>query len=71
MEQGEAYVRLAAAEALRAGGDVEGARSAAAIARARLVERGAIMTDPALRESFFTRVPENARTFALAQELGA
>ncbi len=70
MEQGEAFVRLAAVEALRAGGDLEGARSAAAIARARLLERGAIMTDPALRESFFTRVPENARTFELARELG-
>jgi tetratricopeptide (TPR) repeat protein len=68
MEQGEAYVRLAVAEALRAAGDVEGAKQAITTARARLVERGAIMSEP-IRESFFQRVPENARTFALAEEL--
>jgi len=70
MEQGESYVRLSVAEALRAAGDLEGAKAAARSARARLVERGAIMSD-AIRESFFHRVPENARTFALAEELGA
>jgi serine/threonine protein kinase/tetratricopeptide (TPR) repeat protein len=69
MEQGEAYVRLAVAEAMRAAGDVEGAKRAVIAARARLVERGAIMSEP-IRESFFRRVPENARTFALADELG-
>jgi tetratricopeptide (TPR) repeat protein len=68
MEQGESYVRLAVAEALRAAGDIEGAKQAVKVARARLVERGAIMSDP-IRESFFQRVPENARTFALAEEL--
>ncbi|HEX4516379.1 MAG TPA: tetratricopeptide repeat protein, partial [Polyangiaceae bacterium] len=69
MEQGEAYVRLAVAEALRAAGDAEGAKRAVIAARARLVARGAIMSEP-IRESFFRRVPENARTFALADELG-
>jgi serine/threonine protein kinase/tetratricopeptide (TPR) repeat protein len=68
MEQGEAYVRLAVAEALRAAGDAEGAKQTISAARARLVERGAIMSE-AIRESFFHRVPENARTFALAAEL--
>ena len=68
MEQGESYVRLAVAEALRAAGDIEGAKQAVKRARARLVERGAIMSEP-IRESFFQRVPENARTFALAEEL--
>ncbi len=63
MEQGESCVRLAVAEALRAAGDVEGAKRAVLAARARLAERGAIMSRP-IRESFFRRVPENARTFA-------
>jgi len=69
MEQGEAYVHLAVAEALRTAGDVDAATKAASEARARLVERGAIMSEP-IRVSFFERVPENARTFALAEELG-
>jgi tetratricopeptide (TPR) repeat protein len=68
MEQGESYVRLSVAEALRAAGDIDGAKKAVTKARGRLVERGAIMSE-SIRESFFRRVPENARTFALADEL--
>jgi serine/threonine protein kinase/tetratricopeptide (TPR) repeat protein len=68
MEQGEAFVRLAFVETRRAAGDLEAARRAASAARARLIERGESMSE-ALRTSFFTNVPENARTFAIAAEL--
>jgi tetratricopeptide (TPR) repeat protein len=70
MEQGEAFVRLAYVETRRAAGDLEAARKAAIEARARLIDRGKSMNEE-LRKSFFESVPENARTFALAEELEA
>ena len=62
----EAFVRLALVEALVAAGDREEAASALATARERLMVRAARILDHRLRESFLSRVPENARTLALA-----
>jgi tetratricopeptide (TPR) repeat protein len=68
VEEGEGKVRLERAEILRAVGEREAARAAIAEARARLLERAAQISDSALRESFLTRLPEHARTLALAEE---
>jgi tetratricopeptide (TPR) repeat protein/tRNA A-37 threonylcarbamoyl transferase component Bud32 len=66
IDDGEAIIRLTHAEALAAAGRADDARAALARARARLLERAARFTDPLLRASFLERVPENARTLALA-----
>jgi tetratricopeptide (TPR) repeat protein len=63
---GESRVRLALAETLEATGQVEQAARAIAKARERLIARAERITDPTLRHSFLERVPENARTIALA-----
>lgn len=70
MEEGEALVRLAHAEARVAAGDVDAARSAIAVARRHLLERAAKISDRGWRASFLERVPEHARTMELAAELG-
>jgi eukaryotic-like serine/threonine-protein kinase len=62
-----AFVRLAHAEALHATGALEAARGAIAEARARLHAIADRIAEPAYRQSFFERVPENARTLALAR----
>ncbi len=64
IDDGEAIIRLTWAEALAAVGRRAEAIAAGDRARARLLERAAAITDPALRASFLERVPENARTFA-------
>jgi tetratricopeptide (TPR) repeat protein len=72
LEEGEALVRLAYAEALAANG--AGAESAEVLAAARehLLSRAAKISDPTWRERFLSHVPENARTLALAaRQLGA
>ena len=66
IEEGEALVRLVYAEALAHAGDRDAARSAIKEARDRLHVRASWLHDPALRESFLIRVPENARTLELA-----
>jgi len=67
IEEGEAFVRLTYAQALRAAGnDAEGCAQIAA-ARERLLALADKVADPVLRASFLERVPENARTMALAQ----
>ncbi|MBX3270106.1 MAG: protein kinase [Sandaracinaceae bacterium] len=66
IEAGESLVRLAYAEALHAGGQRAEARAAIAEAAARLRERADKIHDAGYRDSFLTRVPENARTLALA-----
>jgi hypothetical protein len=70
LEEGEALVRLVYAEALHASTD---RRAASAIldARDHLLDRAAKIRDPLLRRSFLERVPENARTVALAREWAA
>jgi tetratricopeptide (TPR) repeat protein/predicted Ser/Thr protein kinase len=67
IEEGEALVRLAYAEALRANGDVAEARQVIAQALARLVARAEQIRDPRWRASFLDKVPDHARTMALAQ----
>jgi tetratricopeptide (TPR) repeat protein len=61
-----AFVRLTHAEALHATGAHDAAARAIAGARARLLAIADKITDPAYRASFLERVPENARTLALA-----
>ena len=70
IDEGESLVRLVHAEALSASGDFAGARRMIATARERLLERAAKISDPAWRASFLERVPENARTMALARAWG-
>jgi tetratricopeptide (TPR) repeat protein len=64
-EEGEAFTRLVHAELLHARGDSE-ACAAIAAARDRLLERAAKISSADARESFLARVPEHARTVALA-----
>jgi serine/threonine protein kinase/tetratricopeptide (TPR) repeat protein len=68
VEEGESYVRLTFAEALDATGDHDAACDAIATARVRILERAAMIHDPAWKESFLERVRENARTLELARQ---
>ena len=63
-----AFARLVHAECLLATGDEPRARKALAEARDRLLARASRIADAALRAGFLERVPENARTLALARE---
>ncbi len=65
---GEAAIRLAYAEALRANGDESGARDALVIAKERVLARAKTIGDLDLRRRFVEGVAENARTLALANE---
>jgi tetratricopeptide (TPR) repeat protein len=67
IEEGESAVLLVHAEALAAAGNTAAAMAAIAAARARLEARARRITDPARRESFLDRVPDNARTMELAR----
>jgi tetratricopeptide (TPR) repeat protein len=67
MEEGEALLRLALAESLDASGDRRAAEDAIRAARERLLARAAGIPEPGFRQSFLRRVPENARTLALAR----
>jgi len=70
--EGDAQVRLAHAEALRAIGDDAAARVAIAAARDRVQRLAVQIRDPALRAMFLDDVPENACILRLAAEwLGA
>lgn len=55
------------AEALHATGAAAGARSALDDARARMLGIAAKIPDPDYRQGFLERVPEHARTLALAR----
>jgi tetratricopeptide (TPR) repeat protein len=61
-----AFMRLAHAEALHATGAHDAARRAIAEARVRLFAIADKIPDPGYKASFLERVPENARTLALA-----
>jgi hypothetical protein len=67
IEDYEALARLVYAEALDAVGEPDRARAALEAARARLLDRAARISDPQLRTSFLTQVPDNARTLQLAR----
>jgi tetratricopeptide (TPR) repeat protein len=66
IEDGEATIRLVHAETLLARGHNDEARSALATARDRIRRVAEKISDPELCQSFLERVPENARTLALA-----
>jgi hypothetical protein len=63
VEEGESLIRLAYAEALIDNG--RDARGAVAVAADRLRQRAARISDPAWRQSFLERVPDNARILEL------
>ena len=67
-DEGESQVRLVYAEALWGSGLHDEARAALQAAQARLRERAARIAEPRWRESFLTRVPENARTLDLGTQ---
>jgi hypothetical protein len=66
IDGGEGLIRLVWAEALHATGDLEGARAAIASARDWLLGMADKIDDAAIRQIFLERVPDNARTLALA-----
>jgi tetratricopeptide (TPR) repeat protein len=70
VEDYESLVRLVLAEALAAAGEVEPARAALRAAHERLLARAAHIANPDWRESFLTRLLDNARTMRLAREWG-
>jgi hypothetical protein len=47
-------------------GEQARAREAIIVARKRLLSRAARITSPTMRETFLTRVPDNAETLRLA-----
>jgi eukaryotic-like serine/threonine-protein kinase len=63
-----AFTRLVHAEALHASGDIDRARAAIVEARRILLARAEKIPAEQHRSSFLERVPENARTLALARE---
>jgi eukaryotic-like serine/threonine-protein kinase len=67
VEEGEARIRLAYAEALAANGDRATASVVIAAARDRLFARAERLQGREARESFLERVPEHARTLSLAR----
>jgi tetratricopeptide (TPR) repeat protein len=67
VDEGEAMIRLAHVEGLLGVGREAEAKAALGRARDRLLERAALIRSAALRTSFLERVPENARTLALAR----
>jgi hypothetical protein len=62
-----AFVRVVHAEALHATGAHDAARRAIGDARKQLIDIASRIPDAAFRHSFLERVPENARTLALAR----
>jgi eukaryotic-like serine/threonine-protein kinase len=67
VQDGEALVRLVYAEALEASRERAAARAAITEAQGRLLSQASAISDLALRQSFLSRVPENARTLQLAR----
>ncbi|MBK8254642.1 MAG: protein kinase [Polyangiaceae bacterium] len=69
IDDGDTFVRLVFAETALMRGDRASARRAILLARERLIERASRISVDEWRQSFLTRVPENARTLHLAGEL--
>ncbi len=67
IEEGESFVRVTYAETLAASGEPARAKRAILGARARIVARAELISDPQWRASFLERVEENARTLELAE----
>src|SRR5262249_404337 len=68
-DDNEAVIQLAWVEALNAAGDPR-TRAAAAQARDALLARAARISDPALRHTFLTGLPEHAGPVARAGQRG-
>jgi hypothetical protein len=62
---------LALAECLIATGDALAAREVLDKAAGRILASAEAIEDPAIRESFLTRIPEHRRILELARELGS
>jgi thioredoxin-like negative regulator of GroEL len=71
VDDGEATIRLALAECLIAVGDTTAAREVLDKAAGRILASAEAIEDPAIRESFLTRIPEHRRILELARELVA
>jgi tetratricopeptide (TPR) repeat protein len=71
IEDGESLVRLTHAEVLRAAGETAAASDSIALAKVRLLERAQRINNGELRDSFLNAIPENARTFQLADQWAA
>jgi tetratricopeptide (TPR) repeat protein len=70
IEERESLLRLVYAESLDRLGERDEAREAIRLAQRRLLERASHIREPAWRDSFLHRLPENARTLRLAREWG-
>jgi tetratricopeptide (TPR) repeat protein len=70
IEEGEAVVRLALAEALDASGDRLGSQAVLAAARQRLLDRAARISDPEHRQRFLSQVPEHVATLGSYKPAG-
>ncbi len=68
VDDGEATIRLALAECLIATGDQPAAQAAVTAAAQWLRARAQTIDDPAMRESFLTRIPEHRRILELARQ---
>jgi eukaryotic-like serine/threonine-protein kinase len=68
IEEGESLIRLVYAETLAASGERAATAAALAAAREALLARASRVTDPAWRDLFLRKVPDNARTLAFAHE---
>jgi eukaryotic-like serine/threonine-protein kinase len=66
--EGDLLMRLVHAEALHGAGAIGEARGAIAVARERVLARAGQIRSASMRRSFLERVPEAARTLALAWE---
>jgi hypothetical protein len=71
VDDGEATIRLALAECLIATDDQPAARKAVAVAATWLRTRADAIDDPAMCDSFLTRIPENRRIQDLARQFVA
>ncbi|MFT3774688.1 MAG: protein kinase [Minicystis sp.] len=71
IEEGEALVRLAYAEALAATHRDRESRAVLVESRERLIERADRISDEALREGFLRSVPENARIMELSDRFSS
>ena len=69
VDDGEATIRLALAECLSAAGDQPAAREAVTTTAKWLHTCAETIDDPAMRESFLTRIPEHRRILDLARDL--
>lgn len=68
VDDGEATIRLALAECLIATGDQPAAHKAVSTTAQWLLARAESIDDPAMRESFLTRIPEHRRILELVRE---